>query len=700
GGGVTVRGEELLLDNSVILTLTGSIAAGGDGLLEVNQGTGQLILQNDSVISAETEGQGAGGSVTLQAGDIQLLSNSGIGTETRSEGDAGILTLAGQTLRLEDGFLLGNTFGKGNGGQISIDVTDQIDLFGFSEISANADDFFNPGGGIGDAGSVTIATTGQLNIRDISQIGASTFGDAGAGGTVSVQADEVLIAGPGARIASLVDFGSPSQGGTIDLNLRTLRLIEGGKIETSTLDPFFFGTTGSAGNIVVRNAELVEIIGETSTTGLFAQVGDNVTGPAGITGFGGTISVNTDRLRLSGSDGTISSSTVDLGTGGNIDITARQIQVQNGAQIQSATLGLAPGGQITVRSGTLEIQGTGATASFAPSALVTSTLGDQPAGDITVTTGRLAVEAGGRLSASSDGAGAGGSVRVTAIDRVVVSGRGPSSASGLFAEGRGTGPGGTIEVRSPLLLLDQGQIVAETFSDDGGNLQLRIPQLILLDNQALISASAGRGSGLGRGGNIDIETGFLVAIPGSDSDIVANAFLGQGGNIQISALGILQIEPRSAIASNGTNDIDASSAFGQDGTVTISQPDIDPSRGLDAAAPEFVDASQLVAQGCQERAAPTSGRLAITGRGGIALAPSTVPSAGTLFTDLGSTEIASVEPSLSGTNPIQSQPSQPQPVEAQGWVVNDQGEAVLVAQASRGEPAPGWGPSASCASHL
>lgn len=705
GGGITVRAEQLHLDNATVLTLTDSAATGGHILLDIDQGLGRLVLQNDSRLSAETEGLGAGGGVALYARDIQVLSSSGIGTETRGEGDAGAVTLSGQTLRLENGSILGNTFGQGNGGQISIDVADQIDLLGFSEIAANSDDIFAPGGGIGAAGGITITTPGQLNIRDTSQIGASTFGDAGAGGTVSVQADGVTIAGAGARIASLVDFGSPSLGGTIDLNIRTLRLAEGGKIETSTLDPLRLGTTGSAGSIVIRNAQLVEITGETNATGLFAQVGDFETGPVGITGSGGLISLNTELLRLSGSRATISSGTEDAGAGGSIAITAGQVQVQNGAQIQAATAGFAPGGQITVRANTVEVQGIGTSASFGPSALVTSTLGNSPAGDITVTTGRLTVAAGGRLSASSEGAGAGGSIWVTATDQVALAGRSPASASGLFAEGRGSGPAGTIEVRSPLLLLNQGQIVAETISDDGGNVQLRIPQLILLDNQALISASAGRGSGSGNGGNINIDTRFLVAIPGSDSDIVANAFLGQGGNIQITALGILQIEPRPAIAGNGTNDIDASSTFGQNGTVTIAQPDSDPSRGLDAAAPEFVDVSQLVAQGCQGGQSSLAGRLTVTGRGGVALDPGTVPSAGMPFTDLGegSLAIAPGEATLSSTAP-DSQPPSP-PVEAQGWMVNDQGEVVLVAQASRGElvasrGALGQGATASCASQF
>ena len=706
GGGITIRANELNLDNAAVQAITYSPAAGGNVLLDISQGSGQLVLANGSVVSAETDGPGAGGNVTLRANAVELLSGSGLGTETRSDADAGRVEINTQTLRLVDGFLSANTFGAGRGGSISINAMDRVELTGFSTISANADDFnpvtgtFVPGAG--DAGSITLSTN-QLNIQGGGRIEASTLGNSGAGGQILVRADTATISGLDSGIFSQVEFGSPSPGGTIEIDAGVLRLQEGAQIKTSTEDSAFLGTSGSAGNIIIRNTALVEITGQTVPTGLLAEVGDPTTGLAGITGSGGTIEIDATELRLIGPAAVVSSSTADAGRGGDVRVIGERLLVQDGAQIQAATLGFAPGGNIVVNAGEIELVGAGATAPFAPSALVTSTLGDAPAGNIAVTANRLSVQGGARLSASSDGAGSGGSLQVTAADQVVLVGRGANSASGLFVEGRGTGAAGTVVVNTPLLQLDGGQIVAATVSDDGGNIQLRVPLLLLLDNQALISATAGTNSGAGNGGNIDIDTAYLVAIPFSDSDIVANAFLGQGGNIQISALGIFQIAPGTAIPGNGANDIDASSDFGTDGTVTIDQPNVDPSRGLNSAPPAFVDGSQLVAQGCLTQGSIALNRLILTGRGGIALDPGSVPSASSPFVDLGVATTASaganeaVSSGMAATLPQSAPAALPtEVIEAQGWVTDDQGEVTLVAAAPQVVPHGGWDSTPLC----
>ena len=701
GSGAVFRAERLTLDRSIVQAITYGTAAGGNLRLEISRGAGHLRLLNGSVISAETEAAGAGGRLNVRANTIELLSGSGLGTQTQGAGDAGRMAIATQTLRLENGFISSNTFGGGNSGQIFINAASRIDLLGFSVITANADDFnpetevFVPG--VGAAGRVTLVTN-RLNLRDRAQIAASTFGDAGAGGRIRLDADTVSLNGPGASINSEVNYGSPSRGGTIEIDARVLRLQGGAQISTSTQDSDLLGfTSGDAGDIIIRDAELVEIIGETRDTGLFAQVGNPESDPSGITGAGGTIRVNAGLLRLVGANALISSSTVDQGLGGNIDITGGRVQVQGGAQIQAATRGLAPGGRIEVDVDSLELLGTSAAAPFFPSALVSSTLGGAPAGGITVTANRLSVLGGARLSASSDGDGPGGSIRVSASEQVTLSGRGANSSSGLFVEGRGAGAAGNVRVTTPLLQLNQGQIIATTVSDDGGDIRLQRSQVLFLQNNALISATAGSGSGAGNGGNIDINTTFLVALPASDSDIVANAFLGEGGDIQISALGILQIEPRLAVSGNGTNDIDASSEFGSDGTVAIDQPDVDPSRGLNVAPPDFVDASRLVAQGCQSEGAIASGRLVITGRGGIALAPATVPSGGSTFIDLGSPAIASTPvASPMATELVSSPPAEI--IEAQGWQIDEQGVVTLVAQAPIVGPDGGWEATPNCGS--
>jgi large exoprotein involved in heme utilization and adhesion len=112
----------------------------------------------------------------------------------------------------------------------------------------------------------------------------------------------------------------------------------------------------------------------------------------------------------------------------------------------------------------------------------------------------------------------------------------------------------------------------------------------------LISTEAGNN---GNGGNMNINAKFIVAVPKEDSDIVANAERGRGGNINITTQGIygLQYRPQRTPLS----DITASSQFGVNGTVQINTPGIDPSRGLANLPENLVDTSALIANSCIAR---------------------------------------------------------------------------------------------------
>ena len=695
GGGIYITAEELTLDNSAVQAISSSPVAGGDIIFDLVRGAGHLSLLNDSVVSAETLGSGSGGDFALRARSVELASGSGLGTETQGAGKAGQLTLETETLLLDNAFISANTFGTGSGGQIEITASDRVDLLNAAAIKAQADDF-NPYtnmliANVGDAGSVRL-TAGRLTMQSGAVIETSTLGDAGDGGDITIQVADLSLSGVGTRLLSQVDFGSPSAGGSLNIDARTLRIEDGGQISTST-----FSSDGAAGQIFIRNADLIEISGEASPTGLFAQVGNAFSEPSGAVGSGGNIIIeNTKLLALTGSRARISASTADLGAGGTVNIRADRVLVTGGAQIQAATEGFAPGGTVRVSAGSILLSGTGGPGGE-PSALVTSTRGDAPAGDITVDTQTLLIEAGGRISALSEGTGNGGTVAVNAANQVRLTGAGPIRPSGLYAEATGTGKAGDISVETPLLLLNQGQILASTASDDGGNISLRVSSALLMRNQAQISATAGMNSGAGNGGNVDIDTTFIVARPGEDSDIVANAFTGRGGNIQLSAQNIFGIAPRSAVSGNGTNDIDASSEYGEDGVVAITQPAIE--KNLEAILPTTVlDSSGWVAPSCGAADSAVANQFVATGRGGVAMSPETIPSAANTFVDLGTEALlggaddgveVSAEPEVSPEDSM-SMAIVPALVESRDWHLNNDGEVVLTA------PKAYQGQSSSC----
>ena len=132
----------------------------------------------------------------------------------------------------------------------------------------------------------------------------------------------------------------------------------------------------------------------------------------------------------------------------------------------------------------------------------------------------------------------------------------------IAVDSKGSGEGGDITLQAGLLTLDQGKITAETTSNQGGNITLTIADKLRLLNNSQITATAGIDEGRGNGGNIIIDAPFIIAFPQGNSDITANAFAGDGGNITINTQGIFGIEFRDQQTS--FSDITASSRFGPD----------------------------------------------------------------------------------------------------------------------------------------
>ncbi|MDM9586307.1 S-layer family protein [Nostoc sp. GT001] len=251
----------------------------------------------------------------------------------------------------------------------------------------------------------------------------------------------------------------------------------------------------------------------------------------------------------------------------------------------------------------------------------------------------------------------------------------------------GAGTAGDLEIQARSLSLDnQGAIAAITRVGNGGNITLKLQDLLLLRNHSQISTTAGSSEFGGNGGNLIINSPFIVAVPKENSDISANAFTGTGGRVDITTNGIFGILPQKRLTEN--SDITASSELGVSGEVTINSPDTDPSRGLTQLPSNLVDASQQIAQGCTPRRGQNASRFIATGRGGLPQSPNE-PLRGraviTGWVDLPAQATARVTEKLStatmtkSTEPI---------VEAQGWIVDAKGDIMLVAQSGQSSSIP------------
>ena len=134
---------------------------------------------------------------------------------------------------------------------------------------------------------------------------------------------------------------------------------------------------------------------------------------------------------------------------------------------------------------------------------------------------------------------------------------------------------------------------------------------ILLRRGSRISAEAG---GTGNGGNIRISSPIIVGI--GNSDIIATAVRGRGGNIQLTTQALLSLKYRPALTP--ANDITASSEFGLNGNVQVNTIGINPANSLNALPTNITDSSTQIADRCGNT--QTSSFIA-TGRGGIPQGP-------------------------------------------------------------------------------
>jgi filamentous hemagglutinin family protein len=439
------------------------------------------------------------------------------------------------------------------------------------------------------------------------------------------------------------------------------------------------------------------------------------------TGTGGDIEVQGRHITL-----TEGSQISANGAGGDIEVQGRRVTLTEGSQIFANTTEPGRGGMLLVTaSDAVELIGISADGKLF-SGLFTQALAAGDAGDLTIKTGKLIVQDGAQVSADTFSQGRGGKLTVIASDSIELTGKstlanGTPVPSGLFTQasdpyktgnigdagdlriqtarlivrnGAGvavtrdvldSGTAGNLEIVAHSIQLDnQGFLTAKTLSGNGGDITLQVQDLLLLRHGSEISTTAGLAPAGGDGGNININSQFLVALPLEDSDISADAYTGKGGNVEIMAQDIFGTESRRK--NTPQSDITASSELGIDGVVKINTPDIDPSRGLVALPTELVDASRLIAHNCSSDGSQVASTFTVTGRGGLPDNPSETLSSNAVWTDL--------RPNLnlaatSSSPPIAARRSHPTAaplVEAQGWVINDKGEIVLTASAPRVTP--------------
>ena len=221
----------------------------------------------------------------------------------------------------------------------------------------------------------------------------------------------------------------------------------------------------------------------------------------------------------------------------------------------------------------------------------------------------------------------------------------------------GTGDAGSLNINAENIFLDtQGSLQGEVIAGNQGNINLN-SQFLLLRNNSNITTNAGEQA---NGGNITIDTVNLVAL--ENSDITANAVQGQGGNIIVTAQGLF-LSPDSEIT--------ASSQFGIDGVVEINTPYDENKLAIAQLPANLTDASQQIVGNCSWTRDNT---FYVVGRRGIAKTPQEYIQDYTMWSD-----IRDLSDNESSVIRHPSSPKQERIVEANAWIINEQGNVELVA---------------------
>ncbi|MDJ0589078.1 MAG: hypothetical protein QNJ72_03655 [Pleurocapsa sp. MO_226.B13] len=438
------------------------------------------ILVVFSVNSSDT-------SVSLE-GNSQL--NTQVGVD--AEGEAGDITInTGSLSLLEESFIVAQTEGTGNPGNIAIDAEGEVRIKGGFENDDNS------------------KINAQIN----------DGGTAEAASEIKITANS-LVLGQRALIVTGIQPGGSGNAGNITIDVGSLSLDN-----QSELTSLVSGT-GNAGNITINAQEQISLRGTSKFLSQILQVSDDSTIVP--TGNAGSIKITTPKLFLS--DFAQISSNAQVGTEGNpgnIDINVDTLEATRGSTIDATTNNNSLGGSIDIKAENIQLRDGGK--------IVTSTSSTGNAGDITIdVTGDVIIDNANPFLA--------GNFSEPVLQQL-------REETGIFASTgeEARGDGGNINFNPSnfnpsnlVQLKNGGEISARAFGDaNAGNLNINAKFIIAFpDGNNDIIANAQNG----QGGTININARALFGIqerPLSDStnDISAESeVLGLDGTVTINSL--------------------------------------------------------------------------------------------------------------------------------------------------------------------
>ena len=470
-----------------ILTTTGADSTGDAGTIDIT--TSLVSVNNQAKILANTFGSGKGGDIRIEATDIQLDNQAILNTSTSAQGDAGDILIkdANQVLVDNNSQLTAETSGSGKPG--NIDITSQIITVGKNaRLSATATETasnlegganinlktpnLNIAGELGifaetqgqsPAGNLNINSGNnpdlKVNFTENGFISARTQ-QSGEGGDIAIAApNSINIQGQGQVTVATSGSGNA---GTIEISSDQLTLANGVSVIAST------ESSGDAGDILLNAKEITldqaEIIANTSGAGK-----------------AGAIAVNTEQLILENGS-TIQTNTDSLGNAGDIDLRVREqfLLTDSIIEASTSTSSSGDGGSIFVETDDRPI------ILNDRAQINLNSQGSGNAGNLFLTADSLLLNNVSQISATTT-SGQGGNINLVLTGPQTLR---LANNSRISATAGGEGDGGNVNIFTNFLIAtENSDITTNAFEGRGGNINI-FAQGIFLCPTCDISASS------------------------------------------------------------------------------------------------------------------------------------------------------------------------------------------------------------------
>lgn len=499
-----------IADTSIDAQGTGQ-GSGGQVVLFGAESVTLSDFQIEASSAADTVSAGAGQILVSGFGSIEVLNSEFVAT-TRS-GEPGFVAISGNDVAVTDSSVeLDFASAENSVTGISLQALQRLDVTG-SMLSATTT-------GDGDALPITLQGN-EVSVAD-SVVSVSSSGD-GDAGTIGI------------------DSGIQRQD-SIGLFPASSIRVTNSSLLSSSLGGGSFGTIGILGNEVMIEDSLIAVDTSSANQGDQSLAAVNLIGiddvvvnssgvVANTTGASdaGRINVSGGNLRLE--DSVVTNSSEGTGAAGAIALSAVSaigeslvtLEIVRSAVSSDTRDGNA--GLVQLLGDQVRVTGEG-------SRISTNSTGIADAGVLNVFGGTIEVSDGASIESRASGTGDSNEILLSAFDTLTL-----GAADDQF----------------------RTSIRTDSVSSRGGDVSLRAPRAVILQNTD-IEASAGAN---GSGGDLDLSTTNLLV---SESTLLAQAENGNGGRIDID------VAPAGVFILDGLSQFNADSATGNSGTVNVDVP--------------------------------------------------------------------------------------------------------------------------------